>query len=204
MKTLVILGHPDEKSFNHAVAGAVVKTLRDSGHDVIFHDLYKEKFPPLLPAGEIHRDAPLPQIISRHCSELSEADGIVIVHPNWWGQPPAIIKGWVDRVLRPGVAYTFAEGDSGEGELIGLLKAEAVLVFNTSNTPVERELTMYGDPLETLWKNNMFISCGVKNFYRKNFGIIVTSTLEQRQKWLEETGEITQKYFPAGKSGGGV
>jgi NAD(P)H dehydrogenase (quinone) len=204
MKILVILGHPDEKSFNHAVAGAVVKTLRNSGHDVIFHDLYQEEFPPLLPAGEIPRDAPLPEIISRHCSELTEADGIVIIHPNWWGQPPAIIKGWVDRVLRPGVAYTFAEGDSGEGELIGLLKAEAVLVFNTSNTPVERELTMYGDPLETLWKNNMFISCGVKNFYRKNFGIIVTSTLEQRQKWLEETGEITQKYFPAGKSGGGV
>jgi NAD(P)H dehydrogenase (quinone) len=62
-----------------------------------------------------------------------------------------------------------------------------VLVFNTSNTPAARELTMYGDPLETLWKNNMLISCGVKGFYRKNFGVIVTSTLRQRREWLEET-----------------
>jgi len=196
MKILVILGHPDKKSFNHAITEAVVTTLRDNNHDVILHDLYKEKFPSVLPAQEIPRDAPLPGIISRHCSEISNADGIIIIHPNWWGQPPAILKGWVDRVLRPGVAYTFAEGDSGEGELIGLLKASVVLVFNTSNTPAERELTVYGDPLETLWKNNMFISCGVKSFYRKNFGVIVTSTLKQRQEWLEEAREITKKYFP--------
>jgi len=196
MKVSVILGHPDKESFNHAVAETVVKALRDNNHDVLFHDLYQEGFPPLLTPQEIPRDAPLPPIIARHCAEISEADGIIIIHPNWWGQPPAILKGWVDRVLRPGVAYTFAEGDSGVGELIGLLKAGLVLVFNTSNTPAERELTVYGDPLEILWKNNMLISCGVKSFYRKNFGAIVTSTPKQRQKWLEEAGEITGKYFP--------
>ncbi len=196
MKMSVILGHPDKGSFNHAIAGAAIKILNTNGHEVAFHDLYKEKFPPILPAQEIPRDASLPRIISRHCSEISEADGIIIIHPNWWGQPPAILKGWVDRVLRPGVAYTFAEGDSGEGELIGLLKASVVLVFNTSNTPAERELTMYGDPLETLWKNNMFISCGVKSFYRKTFGVIITSSLEQRTKWLKEVEKITDTYFP--------
>jgi NAD(P)H dehydrogenase (quinone) len=196
MRVLVILAHPDEGSFNHAIAEAVIKVLNKNGHEVISHDLCKEKFPPVLPACEISRVASLPRIIGRHCKEISNADGIIIIHPNWWGQPPAILKGWVDRVLRPGVAYTFAEGDKGDGVLIGLLKASVVLVFNTSNTPAARELTMYGDPLETLWKNNMFVSCGVKSFYRKNFGVIVTSTLKQRQKWLRETREITEKYFP--------
>ncbi len=196
MKILVILGHPDKKSFSHAIAEVVIKTLRDDNYDVVFHDLYKEEFPPVLPAQEIPRDAPLPLVIVQHCEEISAADGIIIIHPNWWGQPPAILKGWVDRVLRPGVAYSFAEGDSGDGELIGLLRASVVLVFNTSNTPAERESTVYGDPLETLWKNNMLISCGVKGFYRKNFGVIVTSTLKQRQEWLEEAREITKRYFP--------
>jgi len=167
-----------------------------NGYEVIFHDLYKEKFPPVLPAREILRATTLPQIITRHCEELSNADGIIIVHPNWWGQPPAILKGWIDRVLRPGVAYTFAEGDSGEGALIGLLKANVVLVFNTSNTPVEREIFVYGDPLETLWKNNMFISCGVKSFYRKNFGVIISSSYEQRTKWLKEVEKIIETHFP--------
>lgn len=196
MKVMVVLAHPDQKSFNYAVAEAALKALKKNGHEAVFHDLYREKFPPVLPAREIPRDAALPQIVSRHCSEISCAEGIIIVHPNWWGQPPAILKGWVDRVLRPGVAYTFAEGDSGEGELIGLLKASAVLVFNTSNTPVSREMTLYGDPLETLWKNNMFISCGAKNFFRRNFGVIITSSPEQRRDWLEETRDITRKYFP--------
>lgn len=196
MKVTVILAHPDKKSFNHAIAEAALKALHANGHEVAFHNLYREKFPPILPTREILRDVSLPPIIRRYCEEISSADGIIIVHPNWWGQPPAILKGWIDRVLRPGVAYTFAEGDSGDGELIGLLKANVVLVFNTSNTPEARELTMYSDPLEILWKNNMFVSCGVKSFFRKNFGVIITSTPEQRKKWLEEVGTITRKHFP--------
>ena len=196
MKILVILAHPEKNSFNHAVADAVVKNLVENGHEVTFHDLYHEKFPPVIPAREIPRGASLPKIISRHCSDITNAGGIIIVHPNWWGQPPAILKGWIDRVLRPGVAYTFAEGDKGDGKLIGLLKAEMVLVFTTSNTPAERETDLYGDPLETLWKNNMLVSCGANNFYRKNFGVIITSTLKQRRAWLKEAAEITGKYFP--------
>lgn len=93
MKVSVILGHPDKSSFNHAIAGAAVDTLREKGHEVCFHDLYEEKFDPILPMEEIPGDAPLPPEIEKHCSEIAEADGIVIVHPNWWGQPPAIIKG---------------------------------------------------------------------------------------------------------------
>jgi putative NADPH-quinone reductase len=196
MKISVILGHPDTKSFNYAIAQKAAETLHNSNHEVFFHDLYREDFPPVIPTAEIPRGASLPQIIKTHCDEIAEADGIIIIHPNWWGQPPAILKGWIDRVLRPGVAYRFEEGNSGDGELIGMLKADTVLIFNTSNTPAERETGLYGDPLEILWKNNMLISCGVKNYCRKNFGIIITSTLEQRKAWLEEAGETIQKYFP--------
>jgi len=196
MKILVILGHPDKESFNYAIAETVVKTLRDSNHDVIFHDLYREDFPPVLTSREIAKDVPLPAIIARHSAEVTGAEGIIIIHPNWWGQPPAILKGWIDRVLRPGVAYEFCEGDSGEGVPNGLLKAQAALVLTTSNTPPERELAMFGDPLETLWKNCIWGLCGVNNCYRKNFGVVVTSTPQQRQQGLAETREITKKYFP--------
>jgi putative NADPH-quinone reductase len=196
MKVSVILAHPDVNSFNYAVADAAVKTLHNNGHSVFFHDLYRENFPAIIPASEIRRGAVLPQIIKTHCDEMAEADGIVIVHPNWWGQPPAILKGWVDRVLRPGVAYEFLEGDRGEGVPNGLLKARSAVVFNTSNTPPARERDVFGDPLETLWENCIFRLCGVDNCYRRNFEVIVTSTLEQRQKWLQEVGETVEKYFP--------
>ena len=196
MKILVILGHPDKASFNHAIAAIVVEVLRRNGHDVIFHDLYAENFDPMLPAQEIQRDIPLPPMIERHCTEIAAAQGIVIVHPNWWGQPPAILKGWIDRVMRPGVAYRFDEGDRGEGIPQGLLRARAVLVFTTSNTPEEREQTVFGDPLETLWKNCIFGLCGASDFQRRNFGVIVTSTEEQRRTWLQEVEELTAKHFP--------
>ncbi len=193
----VILAHPREGSFNHAICETVVRTLRDSGHQVRFHDLYDEGFDPVLPADEIPRNVELDSLIQLHCDEIRRADGIVVVHPNWWGQPPAILKGWIDRIIRPGVAYEFLEGDSGEGVPCGLLKARVALVFNTSNTPADRELSVFGDPLETIWKNSIFGLCGVKKFHRKMFGVIVTSTEEQRKDWLKEVEKTVKEYFPS-------
>jgi len=175
-----------------------MRTLQESGHQVAFHDLYAEGFDPLLPAAEIPDEAPLDPCIAAHCAEVAAAEGIIIVHPNWWGQPPAILKGWVDRVLRAGVAYRFLEGDSGEGVPIGLLQARAALVFNTSNTPRKRELEVFGDPLEALWKTCIFDLCGVKAFHRRMFGVVVTSTLEECQKWLSEVREAVRRFFPEG------
>ena len=196
MNILIVLAHPGNGSFNHAIADIVVKALQDADHTVIFHDLYRERFDPLLSTLEIPKNALLSPVINKHCTEAVSADGIIIIHPNWWGQPPAILKGWVDRIFRPGIAYEFKEGDSGEGVPIGLLQAKTALVFTTSNTSPERERAIFGDPLETLWKNCIFGLCGITNFYRKNFSIIVTSTVEQRESWLTEVKEIVSTHFP--------
>jgi NAD(P)H dehydrogenase (quinone) len=156
-----------------------------------------EKFAPLLPAVEFSRDAVLEPGLAQHCREIAQAEGIIIVHPNWWGMPPAILKGWIDRVLRPEVACRFVEGDAGAGVPVGLLKASAAIVFNTSNTPAEREQEVFGDPLEKLWKNCIFDLCGVRQVHRRTFGVIVTSTPEQRRGWLAEVCAIVDTVFPA-------
>ena len=201
MKISVILAHPEEGSFNHAIAQAAEDRLTANGHTVMLHDLYQEGSGPLLPGEEIPKGASLPPMIARHCAEIAQAEGIVIVHPNWWGMPPAILKGWVDRVIRPGVAYGFVAGDSGEGVPVGLLKARAALVFNTSNTEAERERTVFGDPLETIWKNCIFDLCGVKRFERRMFGVVVNSTAQQRAGWLVETAQVIDEYFPKASGG---
>jgi NAD(P)H dehydrogenase (quinone) len=195
MNVSVILGHPRRGSFSHAIADTVVETLQRNGHSAYYHDLYAEGFDPITTHGEIPKGAPLDPIIRHHCGEIARADGIIVVHPNWWGQPPAILKGWIDRVIRVGVAYKFEEGDSGEGIPIGLLKAKAALVFNTSNTPEKREVEVFGDPLENLWRTCIFDLCGIKTFYRKMYQVIVTSTPEQRQAWLEDVARVVQEYF---------
>ncbi|MDR3557572.1 MAG: NAD(P)H-dependent oxidoreductase [Syntrophobacteraceae bacterium] len=196
MKISVILAHPDEASFNHAIAKTAVEQLEANGHGVFFHDLYKENFDPLLTRQETPGDASLSRVVAEHCGQIGRADGIIVVHPNWWGQPPAILKGWVDRTIRPGVAYEFLEGDGGEGVPHGLLKARAAVVFNTSNTEETRERKVFGDPLETIWRNCIFGLCGVSTFHRRTFGMVVTSTGVQRKNWLETVREDVDALFP--------
>jgi len=197
VRVSVILGHPDPNSLNHALARACVDTLRDMGHAVRFHDLQAEGFDPVLPAAETARDVALPPLVARHCAEIAEADGLIIIHPNWWGQPPAVLKGWVDRVLRPGVAYGFLPGDGGEGVPVGLLKPMTALVLNTSNTPAVRELAVFGDPLERLWADCILSFCGVKKIVRRMFGVVCTSTEEQRKAWLAEAAALVRREFAA-------
>ncbi|MGZ3636117.1 MAG: NAD(P)H-dependent oxidoreductase [Syntrophales bacterium] len=196
MKVLVVVAHPSIKSFNRAIAETATRKLLTNGHEVTFHDLYGERFDPVLPQEEIPQGVVLTPAVGTHCAEAASAEGLVIVHPNWWGQPPAIMKGWIDRVFRPGAAYEFQEGDAGGGIPRGLLRAHTAIIFNTSNTPEEREMNVFGDPLETIWKNCIFGLCGVKNFHRRTFGVIVTSTREQRITWLREVEEIVDRHFP--------
>ena len=197
MKISIILAHPRAGSFNHAIAGRARTVLKEAGHTVNLHDLYAEGFDPVLPDTEIAADGEFPAPIEANCREIAEADGIVVVHPNWWGQPPAILKGWVDRVLRAGVAYRFGENDGGEGVPVGLLKAETALVFNTTNTERDRELEVFGDPLETLWKNCILRYCGVRRVERRSYGVVVTSTAERRCLWLDDVARLVLDAFPS-------
>lgn len=187
MPVSLILAHPRRGSLNHAVAEAVEEELRTRGHPVAYHDLYAEGFDPVLPEGEMWGEPSYDPLIELHREEIALAGGIVLVHPNWWGQPPAVLKGWVDRVLVPRVAYEFAPDDpTGGGVPAGLLRAEWAVVFNTTDTPRERELEEFGDPLEGLWRDCVLRYCGVRRFERRVFGVVATSTEEERDAWLAE------------------
>jgi NAD(P)H dehydrogenase (quinone) len=191
MKIFVLIGHQHPGSFCHAIAAAAVEELKATGHTVIYHDLYAEKFDPILSHEEITSNfGEIDPAVKRHCEEILSADGYVVVHPNWWAMPPAILKGWIDRVVRQGVAYEFtAQGVNG------LLKGRKAVVFTTSNTPREEELRLFGDPLENLWKTCVFGFCGVEDFYRRNFESIIMSKPEERSKWLDDVREIISNRF---------
>jgi len=128
-------------------------------------------------------------VIEQHCCEIGEADGVIIVHPNYWGRPPAMLCGWVDRVIRPGRAYRFVPDGKGGARPEGLLKLKTALVFTTANTPDDIERSAYGDPLETHWSKVVFGLCGVP-CVRRSFSSVIVSTPEQRAVWLEDVRRL--------------
>ena len=166
-------------------------SLAEKGHDVVFHDLYLEKFDPILPYEEMGPNPQIHPVIQQHMNEVLKADGLIVIHPNWWGQPPAMLKGWVDRVLAYGVVYRFGP----TGQPMGLLQAHSALVLNTSNTPEHVEVGVYGDPLEKLWGLSTLKFCGVENYQRVMFNEVNKSTDEQRKQWLEEVRKQVEAMF---------
>jgi NAD(P)H dehydrogenase (quinone) len=194
MNALLVVANPGTSSFSHAMAQAAREALESRGVTVQYHDLYEEDFNPVQRTGEAGNRTSTDPLVEAHCRDLTGADLILVCHPNWWGQPPAILKGWIDRVFRPGVAYDYPPGTGLAGVPVGLLKARCAMVFNTSNTPLEREHAVFGDPLQTLWKNCVFGLCGVSHFERRLFGPMAESTPEARRAWLHDVAALVIRY----------
>ena len=189
---LVLLGHPDgTNSFNGAIARTAADALKAQNYEPVLRDLYAEGFNPVMTLAEATRpvdEAPLE--MRAEMEQVRNCAGMVFVHPNWWGGPPAILRGWIDRVIRNGFAYGFTEKGPWQG-----LNDKIVQVFSTSNTPRDYELQTYGDPLENFWKTIVFGVVGAKSFERRNFEQIILSDDAIRKTWLAEVDATIRRRF---------
>ena len=111
-------------------------------------------FPLVLDEAEIRRKTSLNPVVQNQMRLVEEAEAYAVVHPDWWGGPPALLKGWVDRVFRSGTAYEVPEGfgfQSAEGLLAG--RRAAVLICGDSEGP---------GPLESFWRDRVWGFCGAE------------------------------------------
>jgi putative NADPH-quinone reductase len=199
VEVLLLLAHPRPGSFNHAVAARVAGVLRDAGAVVHLHDLYAEGFDPLARPAETHtsgpaaaavRDASDDPLLRLHRERLGTADALVAVHPNWWGKPPAILSGWLDRVLVPGVAYAL---DDAGGPPTPLIALRRLLVVNTSDTTAEREATEFGDPLDLIWRRCVAPYVGSPETERLVLRVVSDADDVQRATWLDEVAAAARR-----------
>ena len=112
MRVLVLYSHPVDTSFCSAVHQTVLTALAAGGHEVRDRDLYAENFQPALTRNERinYFDAGLnQQTVRRDVDDIRWAEGLVFVYPTWWYGLPAILKGWLDRVWLPHVAFTLTD-----------------------------------------------------------------------------------------------
>ncbi|MEQ8966552.1 MAG: NAD(P)H-dependent oxidoreductase [Azospirillaceae bacterium] len=113
MRVLVVWAHPLEDSFSAVLCRTAVTALARAGHSVDVLDLYRADFQPCLSMDErrvYHQRAPATGDVTDLVDRLRAAEGLLLVYPTWNFGPPAILKGWFDRVLLPGVAFTLEGG----------------------------------------------------------------------------------------------
>ncbi len=113
MRVVLVVAHPDPNSFSHAIASTATAALTRAGHAVTVLDLYAEEFRAAMSLDErlaYHSERPiLDPMAERHAGIVKHAEALVFIYPTWWSTVPAILKGWLERVMVPGVGFVFDE-----------------------------------------------------------------------------------------------
>lgn len=113
MRALIVYCHPCQKSFNLAIRDLITDKLRAAGAEIRLHDLYASGFTPVLTWHEWKGYLQTPANrapVDQHCADVEWCDTLIFVYPTWWYGLPAMLKGWLDRVLLPDVAFLMPDG----------------------------------------------------------------------------------------------
>ena len=129
LRHLVVLGHPGLDSFNHAIARSYCAEVEALGQRTELDDLYARNFDPLLRRDELPGPGFTPRPdVATSLAQLEASDMVVLVYPIWFGMPPAMIKGYVDRVL--GADMT---PDAVQNQVPSpILRGKRLTIFSTS------------------------------------------------------------------------
>lgn len=135
MRTLVIYCHPDDGSFVAAAKQRVIDGLRAAGHEVRVTDLYADRFRPELSAEEhrVHLEPGIAPELQSYADDVRWAEALVLVYPTWWSGQPAMLKGWMDRVLGAGVAWELPDDARRVRPLLTDIRRIAVVTTHGSS-----------------------------------------------------------------------
>jgi NAD(P)H dehydrogenase (quinone) len=194
MKHVVILAHPNPASFNASVAQAYVLAATALGHTVLVRDLYAMDFDPRLSAIELpfaENFEPGADVRAER-SLLGDADVYALVYPLWLNAPPAIMKGYLERVFGWGFAY----GRDGHGTE-PLLAGKRLISFSSSGAPqrwVEESGAMQA--IRALFDSHFATICGLTAVDHIHFGHIVPGIREDVVLgMLEQVGKSVRRHF---------
>lgn len=146
MQILIVFCHPAQDSFQRSILDELVRRLEGDGHAVHAFDLYGEGFDPVLglEAWRAHRrDQAHPETLSAHLEAFAAAEGLVLVYPTWWYGLPAMLKGWIDRVWQPGLAFSMQGGAFQTHALTRLRRFAVITTYGSPRLFIE---WIVGDP----------------------------------------------------------
>lgn len=196
MKTTIVYNHPYEGSFNHAILERAVETAEKAGQEVQVIDLDKEKFNPVMTSqdllGFVKHEQVDPQA-KRYGELLAQSQHLVLIFPIWWELMPAMMKGFIDKVVFPGSFYDYkSNGLQMQRKIEGL---ETITIITTMNTPKSLYRFLYGNAIQKALVRGTFKKAGYKDVKWLSLNQVKQSSQEQRVGMLDRVANLLTKRF---------
>lgn len=179
----LIIDHPWEDSFNFAILDTVVSELKENLQSFDVLDLNRESFNPVMSTAELavyDKGIYLDPLVKEYQERLTKADYLFFIFPVWWNVMPAMLKGWMDKVLLPGFAFT--KGHLPEPLLSHI---QGATVFTTTANPDKNHREEYNNTTENVLCKGALKFCGVNDTTWLNFGETGIVSEKEHEKWLE-------------------
>ncbi|GAB1416276.1 NAD(P)H-dependent oxidoreductase [Paludibacter sp.] len=185
MRSLIVFNHPYEGSFCNAILNAVTKGLQKANHEVDLMHLDNDKFNPVMSQADLKAflaHQPIdPQVINYN-QRLKRADHLIFIFPIWWDIMPATTKGFIDRVLFPGVVYD--HNPRGFGLVPLLTNLKSVTIITAMNKPIVMYSLLIGNLIRKTMLRSVFKTMGYKRLNWISFTSVKSVSQEKRKNWL--------------------
>lgn len=185
-QVLIINGHPDKESFNHALTEAYQEGTRQTDAQVSVIHIADLKFNPNLEFGYRQRMNLEPDLVGA-IEKLKQADHLVWVFPMWWYGYPAIMKGFIDRTFLPGITFQPIPGKPLPKKLF---KGKTSRIIVTADTPRWYDLLYMGSPTLNQFKKGTLEFCGISPVKVTYIAPIKDSSAAFRQEWLKRVFKL--------------
>ncbi len=181
-RTLIILGHPAADSFCASLARQYADAAGEAGHEVRLLTLGELAFDPVLHQG-YRQEQPLEPDLLDAQQQILWAQRLVLVFPIWWGGVPALLKGFLDRVLLPGFAFRYKRGSPFPEKLLAGRTAHLLVTLDTPPWYFRWFQRMPG--LHQIRRTTLAF-CGIRPAQTLTFAPVLDSTERRRRSWLEQ------------------
>lgn len=187
MKIAIVFNHPYEGSFCNAILQSVVRGSHQAGHDTDVLHLDSEGFNPVMTASDLKAftlGEPVdPQVIN-YRQRLATADHLVFIFPIWWELMPAMTKGFIDKVIFPGVAYDYYRSGRFPRMVKKFRQLKGVTLITTMNSASFVYRLIFGNAIKKALFTGTFWKMGYGNRKWINLSMVKFVAEEKRKKWL--------------------
>src|SRR5690606_11544605 len=183
MRTAIVFNHPYEESYCNAILQAITIGLQKARHEVDLMHLDNDRFNPAMTKADLKafmENKPVAQQVLDYSERLKKADHLIFIFPIWWDIMPAATKGFIDRVLFPGVVYDHHPRGFG---LVPLLKnLQSVTIITTMNKPRIMYSLIIGNLIRKVMLGSVFKTMGYNNLDWISFYSVKMMSNEKSEK----------------------